>query len=44
MRLPLFTPEEDFWYTSLLEAEAGLGQLKKSTTSRLEPATFWLVA
>jgi hypothetical protein len=49
---PPFTPQEDSWYSFLLEAEStpraikrleGLGQLKKST-SGLEPATFRLVA
>jgi hypothetical protein len=46
MRWPLFNPQEDFWYSYLLEAEAeaimrleGLGQLKGT-----EPATFGLVA
>jgi hypothetical protein len=48
-RRPPFTPQEDSWYsirgwvdpraTVLLE---GLGQLKKSTSSELEPATFGL--
>jgi hypothetical protein len=41
---------KDSWYSFLLEAEStpgpvrpeGLGQFKKSTSSGLEPATFWL--
>jgi hypothetical protein len=42
-------PQEDFWYSLLLETEStvrleGLGKLKKSTSSELEPATFRLVA
>jgi hypothetical protein len=47
-------PQEDSWYSFLLQAEStparaivrleGLGQLKKSTSSGLEPATFRLVA
>jgi hypothetical protein len=51
MRRPRFTPQEDSWYSFLLEADdpmaivqpEGLGQLKKSTSSGLEPATFQLV-
>jgi hypothetical protein len=50
---PPFTPQEDSWYSFLLEAEStpgaivrleGLGKLNKSTSSGLEPVTFWLVA
>jgi hypothetical protein len=47
-------PQEDSWYSFLLEAESiprsivrleGLGQLKNPMTSpRIEPATLWLVA
>jgi hypothetical protein len=49
---PLY-PQEDSWYSFLLEAEStpgatvrleGLGKLKKSTSSGIEPATFRLVA
>jgi hypothetical protein len=43
---------KDSWYSFLLEAEStpgpvrpeGLGELKKSTSSGLEPATFRLAA
>jgi hypothetical protein len=54
--LPLgFFIFKDTWYSFLLEAEStpraivrpeGLGQFKKkkSTSSGLEPATFWLAA
>jgi hypothetical protein len=49
---PGFFIFKDSWYSFLLEAEStpgpvwleGLGQFKKSTTSGLEPATFWLAA
>jgi hypothetical protein len=53
MRRPPFTLPEDSWYSFLLEVESttkarvrleGLGQLKKSTSSGLELATFQLVA
>jgi hypothetical protein len=53
MRRPPVTPQEDFWYSFLLETESktrdivrleGLGQLKNPMTSGLEPATFRLVA
>jgi hypothetical protein len=44
-------PQEDSWYSFLLEAEStpvlleGLGQLKKkSTSSGFDPATFRLAA
>jgi hypothetical protein len=43
-------PQEDSWYSFQLEAEStvvrleGLGILKESTSSELEPATFRLVA
>jgi hypothetical protein len=44
-------PQEDSWYSFLLEAESipgsqsGLGQLKSQMTStEIEPATFLLVA
>jgi hypothetical protein len=46
-------PQEDSWYSFLLEAELtsailhleGLGQLKHPVTSSgIVPATFWLVA
>jgi hypothetical protein len=55
-RRPHFTPGffifKDSLYLFLLEAEStpgplrpeGLGQFKKSTSSGLEPATFWLAA
>jgi hypothetical protein len=52
-RRPIFTPREDSWYSFMLGAESipraivrleGLGQLKKSTSSELEPATIRLVA
>jgi hypothetical protein len=49
-----FYPQEDSWYSFLLEAEStdpraivrleGLGKLKKFTSSGLEPATIRLVA
>jgi hypothetical protein len=44
-----FTPQEDSWYSVLLEAESTqgleeLGQLKNPMTSRIEPMTFQLVA
>jgi hypothetical protein len=48
-RQPLFIPQEDSWYSFLLEAEStpraivrleGLGKLKKSTSSGLDPAPF----
>jgi hypothetical protein len=50
--LPGFFIFKDSWYLFLLEAELtpgplrqeGLGQLKKSTSSVLEPATFRLAA
>jgi hypothetical protein len=52
-RLP-FTPQEDSWYSFVLEAEStpraimlleGLDQLKKNpmTSSGIKLATFWLV-
>jgi hypothetical protein len=46
---PLSPPQEDSWYSFLLEAEStpgleGLGQLKEPTSSELERATFRLVA
>jgi hypothetical protein len=50
-RLP-FTPQGDSWYSFLSDAESnprvivrleGLGKLKKSTSSGLEPAIFRLV-
>jgi hypothetical protein len=49
MSWPLFTPQEDSWYSFMSEAQwiteiivrlEGLGELKKSTSSRLEPAIF----
>jgi hypothetical protein len=49
---PPFTPQEDSWYSFLLEAEStpgaivrleGLSQLKSPMTSGYEPATFRLV-
>jgi hypothetical protein len=48
-RRPPFTPQEDSWYSFLLEAEStpgleGSGKLKKSTSSGLEPETFLLIA
>jgi hypothetical protein len=53
-RRPPFTPQEDSWYTFLLEAEStpraivrleGLGQLKtQMTSSGIESATLRLVA
>jgi hypothetical protein len=51
-RRPPFTTQEDSWYSFLLEAESipgpvrleGLYQLKKSTSSVLEAATFRLAA
>jgi hypothetical protein len=48
-----FIPQEDSWYSFLLEAELtptaivwleGFGQLKKSTSSGFEIATFRLAA
>jgi hypothetical protein len=45
-----FTPQEDSWYSIWLEAEStpgrleGLGQVKKYTSSGLDPATFPAVA
>jgi hypothetical protein len=52
MRWPSFTPQEDSWYSFLLKTEStpepvqleGLGKLKKSTLSGLDPATFRLAA
>jgi hypothetical protein len=48
--VPLY-PQEDFWYSFLLEAEStivrleGLGRLKNPmTSSDIEPATFQYVA
>jgi hypothetical protein len=44
---PPFTPQEDSWYSFLLEAEStpGLGQLKIPVTPwGIEPAIFRLVA
>jgi hypothetical protein len=42
---PGFFIFKDSWYSFLLEAESEeLGQLKKSTSSGLEPATFRLAA
>jgi hypothetical protein len=35
--------QEDSWYSFLLDAE-GLGKLKKSTSSGLDPTTFQFVA
>jgi hypothetical protein len=53
MRRPHFYPQEDSWYSFLLEAEStpgpylrreGLGQLKNSIiSSGIEPATWQLV-
>jgi hypothetical protein len=44
MRRPPFTPQKDFWYSFLLEAEE-LGQLKNPIiSSGMEPATFQFVA
>jgi hypothetical protein len=47
-----FTPEEDSWYSFLLETDSNLaiaqleelGKLKKSTSSGFDTATFPLVA
>jgi hypothetical protein len=50
MRRPPFTPQDDFWYSFMLEAEPtpeleGLDQLKNPITSSVfEPMTFWLEA
>jgi hypothetical protein len=49
---PGFFIFKDSWYSFLLKAESnpgpvlpeGLGQFEKSTSSRLEPATFRLAA
>jgi hypothetical protein len=51
---PPFTPQEDSWYSFLLDADStpgpylqleGLGQFKNlMTSSRIEPASFRLVA
>jgi hypothetical protein len=45
MRQLPFTPQEDTWYSFLLAATVRLerlGQLKKSTSSGLDPETFRL--
>jgi hypothetical protein len=53
MRWLPFTPQEDSWYSFMLEAEStsgleqleGLGQLKNPVAlSAFEPTSFWLVA
>jgi hypothetical protein len=53
MRPPPLTPQEDSWYSFLLEDEStprvivrleGLDKLKKSTSTGNETATFRLVA
>jgi hypothetical protein len=47
LRRPPITPQEDSWYSFLLETEStlGLGQLKDQiTSSRIESDTFQLVA
>jgi hypothetical protein len=50
---PPFNSQEDSWYSFLLRGTVdpramvrleGLGQLIKSTSSGLDPATFWLVS
>jgi hypothetical protein len=44
-RRPTFTPQEDSWYSFLLEA-GRIRSIEKHlmTSSGIEPATFWLVA
>jgi hypothetical protein len=49
LRAGRLNPEETSWYSFLLKAESnpgleGLGKLKNSPQSGLEPATFRLVA
>jgi hypothetical protein len=53
MHRPHFTPQENSWYSFILEADSnpglslwleGLGQLKKMVSSGTEPATFQLEA